>query len=358
MTAIDFPNSPAIDDLFTQGDITWQWDGSVWKGLGTTTTGPAGIAISEDEPESNQVLWLDTDEEPDVPVPAGGSAGQLLAKVDSTDYNTQWRTSDGVRVFADAAARTSAIATPVEGMVSYLNSIDSIQTYNGSAWVTTSNAGVPSYNLVQTLYYTSSGTFNKATYPWLRAIKVTSVGGGGGGAGAGTDDAFFGAGGGGGGLGITFETNITGLAASLTVTIGAGGAGGTGDANGASGGTTQIGSFGVATGGGGGNNPRSGSSRGGPGGNGGANQLSLVGSPGGSGMNAFAGFPINSQTGGNGGSSAFGSGGGRGGDTQSAANNGENGFNYGGGGGGARRATASSNGGAGSSGLVVVELYA
>jgi hypothetical protein len=35
-------------------------------------------------------LWLDTDEVPDVPVPAGGTTGQLLAKIDGTDYNTEW----------------------------------------------------------------------------------------------------------------------------------------------------------------------------------------------------------------------------------------------------------------------------
>jgi hypothetical protein len=134
MAAIDFPNSPEVDDLFTQGDITWQWDGTVWRGLGTTATGPAGVTISDDEPESNQVLWLDTDEEPDVPVPAGGSANQLLAKVDSTDYNTQWKDSDGVRVFADAAARGSAISSPVEGMAAYLEDSNLVSLYDGSAW--------------------------------------------------------------------------------------------------------------------------------------------------------------------------------------------------------------------------------
>jgi hypothetical protein len=139
MAAIDFPNSPEVDDLFTQGDITWQWDGTVWRGLGTTATGPAGVAISDDEPESNQVLWLDTDEEPDVPVPAGGSAGQLLAKVDSTDYNTQWKTSDGVRSFANSAARGSAIPSPTLGMYTHLEDAPArTEFWNGSAWVSPS----------------------------------------------------------------------------------------------------------------------------------------------------------------------------------------------------------------------------
>ena len=195
MAAIDFPNSPEVDDLFTQGDITWQWDGTVWKGLGNSTFGPAGVAISDDEPESNEVLWLDTNEEPDVPVPAGGSAGQVLSKIDSTDYNTQWKTSDGVRVFADAAARTSAIPTPLEGMVSYLEDSNNISLYNGSSWVPlpvgsggtgattltsggylkgagtsaiTSQSGIPATDV-------TSGTFDKARMPVGSVLQVVSV---------------------------------------------------------------------------------------------------------------------------------------------------------------------------------------
>ena len=34
MAAIDFPNSPTVGQLFTVGDITWEWTGTVWQGLG------------------------------------------------------------------------------------------------------------------------------------------------------------------------------------------------------------------------------------------------------------------------------------------------------------------------------------
>lgn len=45
MAAIDFPNSPTTGQLFTVGDITWEWTGSVWQGLGTAgDTGPTGPA--------------------------------------------------------------------------------------------------------------------------------------------------------------------------------------------------------------------------------------------------------------------------------------------------------------------------
>ena len=30
MAAIDFPNSPSVNDTHTVGDRTWKWNGSVW----------------------------------------------------------------------------------------------------------------------------------------------------------------------------------------------------------------------------------------------------------------------------------------------------------------------------------------
>jgi hypothetical protein len=44
MTAIDFPNTPEVDDEFTVGDITSVWDGDVWNSIGTPVAGPAGAA--------------------------------------------------------------------------------------------------------------------------------------------------------------------------------------------------------------------------------------------------------------------------------------------------------------------------
>jgi hypothetical protein len=34
MAAIDFPNSPTVGQQFTVGDVTWEWTGTVWQGLG------------------------------------------------------------------------------------------------------------------------------------------------------------------------------------------------------------------------------------------------------------------------------------------------------------------------------------
>ena len=47
--AIDFPNSPALNERFTVGDTSWYWDGQVWRissaqgSVGPTgPTGPQG----------------------------------------------------------------------------------------------------------------------------------------------------------------------------------------------------------------------------------------------------------------------------------------------------------------------------
>lgn len=44
MAAIDFPNSPSVNDTHTVGDRTWKWNGSVWAVVRATDllVGPTG----------------------------------------------------------------------------------------------------------------------------------------------------------------------------------------------------------------------------------------------------------------------------------------------------------------------------
>lgn len=43
MTAIDFPNSPSINQTFTVGDRTWKWTGTTWDAEVTLqVVGPQG----------------------------------------------------------------------------------------------------------------------------------------------------------------------------------------------------------------------------------------------------------------------------------------------------------------------------
>ena len=89
------------------------------------------------------------------------------------------------------------------------------------------------YRYHSTVYFTSSGSFTKASYPWLRAMRVKVQGAGGGGGGTdyagGTPIRAAGASGGHGGtFAESFITDIASLVASVTVTVGSGGSGGAG----------------------------------------------------------------------------------------------------------------------------------
>jgi len=64
------------------------------------------------------------------------SAGDVLAAADVNGYLMD----QAVMVFADAAARTSAIGTPTQGMVSYLQDTSTLQVY-GTAWADVSSPG-------------------------------------------------------------------------------------------------------------------------------------------------------------------------------------------------------------------------
>jgi microcystin-dependent protein len=54
-------------------------------------TGEPGVAIQETEPEDTNVLWFDTSVD-GAGIPLGGTSGQVLSKIDATDFNTEWVT--------------------------------------------------------------------------------------------------------------------------------------------------------------------------------------------------------------------------------------------------------------------------
>jgi hypothetical protein len=201
------------------------------------------------------------------------------------------------------------------------------------------------YQYRETVYFTSSGTFVKADYPWLRAIRVRCVGGGGGG----TTDVNISAGGSGGGGGAeSFITDIAGLAASVTVTRGAGGAGRTTAGVGNNGTASSFGALVAANGG----EAAPDGSAPGQGGAGTAGNLLVSGGPGTSGMRTNQ-FGDGRSITGNGGNAPFGLGfGGRGLIATSTA--GAPGQLYGGGASGAGYSTVSN---AGANGIVIVDLF-
>lgn len=67
--ALDFPNSPAVDDQFAANGKTWVWNGSTWKTL-RTTTATAVLAYQPSAPTSDLTagtLWVDSDDTSQIP---------------------------------------------------------------------------------------------------------------------------------------------------------------------------------------------------------------------------------------------------------------------------------------------------
>lgn len=58
------------------------------------------------------------------------SAGDVLTASDVDSYIM----TQQVMVFADSGARGSAIASPSEGMFSYLKDTNAVEYYDGSSW--------------------------------------------------------------------------------------------------------------------------------------------------------------------------------------------------------------------------------
>jgi len=87
------------------------------------------------------------------------TTGDVLTAADANGYLA----SQVVMVFADAAARTSAIASPEEGMISYLKDTNSTEYYSGAAWVAISGGAAGGLTLISTTTLSTGTTTINAT---------------------------------------------------------------------------------------------------------------------------------------------------------------------------------------------------
>ena len=106
------------------------------------------------------------------------STGDVLSAAAANGYLA----SQTVMVFASAAARTSAITSPQEGMISFLKDTDSTQYYSGSAWINIAGAAAAgALILTGSADFTTSSAVNinscfSATYlNYLCLINITAV---------------------------------------------------------------------------------------------------------------------------------------------------------------------------------------
>jgi hypothetical protein len=101
-------------------------------------------------------------------------AGEVLTAQDVNDYLMD----QTVMTFASSAARSSAIPTPTQGMISYQTDTDAIEAYDGSNWVTRVSKSVPFAMAGGTAapVWTSSATaLLTVTYPASRFTQAPLV---------------------------------------------------------------------------------------------------------------------------------------------------------------------------------------
>lgn len=82
------------------------------------------------------------------------TTGDVLTAADANGYLA----SQVVMVFADAAARTAAITSPQEGMISYLKDTNATEYYSGSAWTSIAPAASGAMTLLSTTTLTGAST--------------------------------------------------------------------------------------------------------------------------------------------------------------------------------------------------------
>jgi hypothetical protein len=98
------------------------------------------------------------------------TTGDVLTAADANGYLA----SQVVMVFASAAARTSAIASPQEGMISYLKDTNSTEYYSGSAWAAI-GAGGGGGKVLQVVQGTTSTSTTIATTTYTDTTLTATI---------------------------------------------------------------------------------------------------------------------------------------------------------------------------------------
>jgi hypothetical protein len=112
--ALNFPSSPVDGQIF--GNYRWDATIGVWRLLPEAVSTPVFsdlVGVSIETPVADELL-----------------------QYDGSDWvNVSQAEAGAIPVFDDAAARTAAIPSPSEGMVTYLKDTDKLEKFDGSAFV-------------------------------------------------------------------------------------------------------------------------------------------------------------------------------------------------------------------------------
>ena len=84
MAAIDFPDSPQINDIFTVGDKSWIWTGVAWDARDTVKN--LAVGTSDGDSLAPNILYVGLDQPPPINV----QEGDLWSDVDDYSQETEF----------------------------------------------------------------------------------------------------------------------------------------------------------------------------------------------------------------------------------------------------------------------------
>ena len=91
---INFPDSPAVDDIFTSGSLSWQWDGTKWKSATTVVTLAQGEVLGN--PDATPASAIPADLALMLRASLGdGTAGYVIT-AGGTGVDPAWAAPSGV----------------------------------------------------------------------------------------------------------------------------------------------------------------------------------------------------------------------------------------------------------------------
>jgi hypothetical protein len=98
-----------------------------------------------------------------------------FTRLDASDVNT-FLMDQSVMTFAGPAARGSAIPTPVEGMLTYLENSNTYESYTGSAWISALSVGsAVAFTPTWTNLTVGNGTYSRSHYTIAGKTVTVSV---------------------------------------------------------------------------------------------------------------------------------------------------------------------------------------
>ena len=271
--AIDFPDSPSVDEIYSVGDKSWLWNGTYWEVQGSPTSTFSASDTAPSSPNAGDIwyrsdtsqtliyydsTWVEVghsanianflaDADADTKIQLEESSDEDTIRFDIAGSEKMALNASSLTVYDSLSVGSGASASsfdasgtganvlpagttaqrpanPAEGAIRYNTTTEEVETYIGGSWVTVKGAFAAAggtettYSIYKVHTFTSSGSLT-VTSGTKNADYIIVAGGGGGG-------ADGGGGGGGGGVLTGTATLSTG---TYPIVVGAGGTQGTGN---------------------------------------------------------------------------------------------------------------------------------